>query len=86
MEYKPLGFALVALAIVLILFDVFFRYRFIVAGERIWRIDRVTDKACIVALGDALCSALPSATQPTVRVRATRNPYLSSPTPEPNPR
>ncbi|MBV8725152.1 MAG: hypothetical protein JO078_13205 [Candidatus Eremiobacteraeota bacterium] len=83
MEYRPLGFALIALAIVLILFDVFFRYRFVVAGDRVWRIDRVTDQACIVSVGDAICSTSLSSGRRTVRVT---NPYLSSPTPEPNPR
>lgn len=86
MEYRPLGFALIALAIVLILFDVFFRYRFIVAGDRVWRIDRVTDQACIVRVGDAICSTSLSYGRRSVRVLPTTNPYLSSPTPEPNPR
>ncbi|MBV9056776.1 MAG: hypothetical protein JO351_09075 [Candidatus Eremiobacteraeota bacterium] len=86
MEYRPLGFALIALAIVLILFDVFFRYRFVVAGDRVWRIDRVTDQACIVSVGDAICSSPVSYGHRTVRGVPTTNPYLSSPTPEPNPR
>ncbi|MBV8197441.1 MAG: hypothetical protein JO263_04860 [Candidatus Eremiobacteraeota bacterium] len=86
MEYRPLGYALVVLAIVLILFDVFFRYRYIVAGDRVWRIDRVTDQACIVTLGDAICSSSASPTGRTIHIRSSRNPYFSSPTPEPNPR
>ncbi len=85
MQYRAAGYALIALAIILILFDLFLRYRYVAAGNEVWRIDRVTEKACIVRLGDAICSPSSYSERPTLRIRPTHNPYLGAPTPEPNP-
>jgi hypothetical protein len=81
-QYKTAWYALVAVAIVLILFELFFRYRYLAAGNRLWRIDRLTEKACIVRVGDALCSA-PSSAPSNYTRPAGRNPYLVAPTSPP---
>jgi hypothetical protein len=87
MRYRAAWYALIAIALVVIIFELFFRYRYVGAGNRVWRIDRVTEQACLVRVGSAICSSSPPA--PVARdaaVRpADRNPYLASPTPEPNP-
>jgi hypothetical protein len=82
MRCRAAWYALIAIAVVLILFELFFRYRYVRAGDQVWRIDRVTEQACLVRIGSAICS--PS---PVLRgVRRTRiNPYLVPPTAEPNP-
>ena len=81
MRYRAAWYALVAIAIVVILFELFFRYRYVRAGDQVWRIDRVTEQACLVRIGSAICSGSP-APPPTPRLR---NPYLVPPTAEPNP-
>ena len=82
MRYRAAWYALVAIAIVLILFELFFRYRYVRAGDQVWRIDRVTEQACLVRVGDAICSSsAESRAAPKTRV----NPYLVPPTAEPNP-
>jgi hypothetical protein len=87
MRYRAAWYALIAIALVVIIFELFFRYRYVGAGNRVWRIDRVTEQACLVRVGSAICSS--SAPAPAARDAAVRpadgNPYLASPTPEPNP-
>lgn len=85
MNYRGAWYAFAALAIVVILFELFFRFRYEPAGNRLWRIDRLTERACLVRIGDALCS--PGADLRLFRGTgggSHRNPYLASPTPEPN--
>jgi hypothetical protein len=82
MRYRAAWYALVAIAIVLILFELFFRYRYVRAGDQVWRIDRVTEQACLVRIGSAICS---SATAAGATPRPRINPYLVPPTAEPNP-
>lgn len=82
-RFKGAWYAFGLLAVVLILFELFFRFRYVEAGNRLWRIDRITERACLVQIGEAMCA------KPTVwdaTVRAPRNPYLDAPTPQPNPR
>ncbi len=87
MRYRAAWYALVAIAVVVILFELFFRYRYVRAGDQVWRIDRVTEQACLVRIGNADCAAgAAAATRPRAAPRAAQNPYLASPTPEPNPR
>jgi hypothetical protein len=88
MQYKSAWYALIVVAIVLIIFELFFRYRYVHAGGQLWRIDRVTEQACLVRIGDAMCSpsTVPVGAPGAGRRSANRNPYLVSPTPEPNPR
>lgn len=70
-------FALVAL--VVIVFELFFRYRYVQAGEHLWRIDRLTERACLVRVGEAVCS------KPAGRAPApVPTTVFVSPTPEPN--
>lgn len=86
MQYKAAWYALIAIALVVIVFELFFRYRYVRAGDQLWRIDRVTEQACLVRVGSADCaSASAGAPAPRSAPRATVNPYLASPTPEPNP-
>ena len=86
MRYKAAWYALIAIAVVLIVFELFFRYRYVQAGDQVWRIDRVTERACLVRVGSADCAAAaPGAAPPRTASRMTANPYLASPTPEPNP-
>jgi len=82
MQFRGAWYAFGALALVLILFELFFRFRYEQTGSRLWRVDRLTERACLVKIGDAICSAPPAA-RPTIR--PARNPYFASPTPEPNP-
>jgi uncharacterized membrane protein YadS len=78
---------LIAFAVVVIVFELFFRYRYVRAGEQLWRIDRVTEQSCLVRVGGAVCgSETAAAAAPRAAARVTANPYLASPTPEPNPR
>jgi hypothetical protein len=87
MQYKAAWYALIAIAVVVIVFELFFRYRYVRAGDELWRIDRVTERACLVRVGNADCtSGATTATVPHAATRTTANPYLASPTPEPNPR
>jgi hypothetical protein len=87
MRYKAAWYALIAIAVVLIVFELFFRYRYVRAGDQVWRIDRVTEQACLVRVGSADCaSGAANAATPRAAPRAMANPYLASPTPEPNPR
>jgi hypothetical protein len=82
-RYRAAWYALAAVAVVVILFELFFRYRYVAAGNHLWRIDRVTERACVVRVGEPICS---EASAPHVaRAAAPQNPYLASPTPEPNP-
>lgn len=70
-------FGVVALGI--LIFELFFRYHYVEAGNRLWRLDRVTEQACLVRVGEAICSA------PGVARRATTTYIIpASPTPEPN--
>jgi hypothetical protein len=87
MRYKAAWYALIAIAVAVIVFELFFRYRYERAGDQLWRIDRVTEQACLVRVGNADCaSAAAGAATPRAAPRITANPYLASPTPEPNPR
>ena len=87
MQYKPAWYALIAIAVVVIVFELFFRYHYVHAGDQVWRIDRVTEQACLVRVGSADCaSAAVGAAAPRAAPQVTQNPYLASPTPEPNPR
>lgn len=87
MQYKAAWYALIAVAVVVIVFELFFRYRYVQAGDQLWQIDRVTEQACLVRVGNADCSgAAAGAATPRTASRMTANPYLASPTPEPNPR
>lgn len=81
MQFRAAWYALGLIALVLILFELFFRFRYEDAGGHLWRIDRITERACIVQIGDAICSNPPVG---RAAPRARRNPYLDSPTPEPN--
>jgi len=85
MRYRAAWYALIAIALIVIIFELFFRFRYVRAGDQVWRIDRITEQACLVRIGGAICS--PSSPVPArAAVRpAARNPYLASPTPEPNP-
>lgn len=80
MPYRVAWYVFAAIVVVVLLFELFFRYRYVHAGNELWRIDRLTERACLVQVGEALCSP-PHAAQ-----RARYNPYLFEPTPEPNPR
>jgi hypothetical protein len=87
MRYRGAWYALIAVALIVIVFELFFRYRYVHAGDQVWRIDRVTEQACLVRVGSANCSSSPSPVANRAEARpASRNPYLDSPTPEPNPR
>lgn len=87
MRYRAAWYALIAIAVVVIVFELFFRYRYVHAGDQVWRIDRVTEQACLVRVGAADCtSGATTAAAPRVAPRTPANPYLASPTPEPNPR
>ncbi len=87
MRYKAAWYALIAVAVVLIVFELFFRYRYVSAGDNVWRIDRVTEQACLVRAGNADCASGPTAAAaPRIAPKVNVNPYLASPTPEPNPR
>jgi hypothetical protein len=87
MRYRAAWYALIAIAVVVIVFELFFRYRYVRAGDQLWRIDRVTEQACLVRVGSADCAAgSTTAAAPRPAPRAPQNPYLASPTPEPNPR
>jgi hypothetical protein len=87
MQYRAAWYALIAVAVIVIIFELFFRYHYVRAGDQIWRIDRITEQACLVRVGSAVCS--PSSPAPAARGAAARpadrNPYLASPTPEPHP-
>jgi hypothetical protein len=82
MRFRAAWYALVVIALVLILFELFFRFRYVHAGDRVWRIDRLTERACLVTIGDAVCSGAtaPSAAPPPA---PTSNPLLKPPTPPP---
>jgi hypothetical protein len=84
MSYRAAWYTFAVLAIVVILFELFFRFRYEAAGNRLWRIDRLTEHACLVRIGNAVCS--PGDLRTLVRTgrSSPRNPYLQSPTPEPN--
>lgn len=86
MRYRSAWYALAAVAAVLLLFELFFRYRYVRAGDQLWRIDRVTEHACLVRVGDALCGDSTPVNRPHAGGhRELRNPYdLESPTPQPN--
>jgi len=87
MQYRAAWYALIAIAVVVIVFELFFRYRYVRAGDQLWRIDRVTEQACLVRVGNADCASdAGGAPAPRAAPRTTANPYLASPTPEPNPR
>ncbi|HEY6327155.1 MAG TPA: hypothetical protein VIW73_11655 [Candidatus Cybelea sp.] len=86
MRFKAAWYALIAIAVVVIVFELFFRYRYVRAGDQLWRIDRVTEQACLVRVGNADCAAAAAGATPRAAPRMTLNPYLASPTPEPNPR
>jgi len=87
MRYRAAWYALIAIAVVVIVFELFFRYHYAQGGDRLWRIDRVTEQACLVRVGAPDCAAgAAAATGPRAAPRAAQNPYLASPTPEPNPR
>jgi len=77
-----MNYAFAAIIVVVLLFELFFRYRYMQAGNTLWRIDRLTERACVVSVGDAICSPaqMPRVTRPRY------NPYLFEPTPVPNPR
>jgi hypothetical protein len=84
---RPAWYVFGVLAILVILFELFFRFRYERAGDRLWRIDRLTERACVVSVGDAICSAPPEQSSfPRARPHGHRNPYIDIPTPEPNPR
>ncbi len=86
MQYKVAWYALIAIAVVVIVFELFFRYRYVSAGDNVWRIDRITEQACLVRAGNADCSpGTTAAAAPRSAPKVTLNPYLASPTPEPNP-
>jgi len=87
MRYRAAWYALIAIAVVVIVFELFFRYRYVHAGDQVWRIDRVTEQACLVRVGTADCtSGATTAAAARAAPRTPPNPYLASPTPEPNPR
>lgn len=87
MQYRAAWYALIAVAVVVIVFELFFRYRYVSAGDQVWRIDRITEQACLVRAGSADCSSgTTAAAAPRSAPKAPVNPYLASPTPEPNPR
>jgi hypothetical protein len=79
MQFKGAWYAFALAAAVLILFELFFRFRYVQAGDHLWRIDRVTERACLVRIGEAICSP-PPATPAARHVSA----LPASPTPEPN--
>jgi hypothetical protein len=81
MQNKAAWYAFGFLALVVVLFDLFFRFRYEQAGDRLWRIDRISERACLVQIGDANCSPPPA---DRATLKPARNPYLASPTPEPN--
>jgi len=83
MRYRSAWYALIAIAVVVLVFELFFRYHYVRAGDRLWRIDRVTEQACLVRVGNADCAGPATA---AAAPRAAQNPYLASPTPEPNSR
>jgi len=87
MRYRAAWYALIAIAVVVIVFELFFRYHYVSAGDHVWRIDRVTEQACLVRTGDADCApGSAAAAAPRAAPKVSVNPYLASPTPEPNPR
>jgi hypothetical protein len=83
MPIRTVWYVFAAIVVVVLIFELFFRYRYVHAGNQLWRIDRVTERACLVQIGEAICSPPPA---PRVAPRARYNPYLYEPTPEPNPR
>jgi hypothetical protein len=88
MRYRTAWYALITVALIVIIFELFLRYRYVHAGDQVWRIDRVTEQACLVRVGSAVCSSSPQdapAARGAAARSAGRNPYLASPTPEPNP-
>lgn len=81
MPFRVAWYIFAAIVAVVLLFELFFRYRYEPAGRALWRIDRLTERACLVQVGEALCSTPP----PSAARRTRYNPYLFEPTPEPNP-
>ena len=81
MPFRTAWYVFVALVVVVLLFELFFRYRYVHAGNQLWRIDRLTERACLVQVGEAMCSPPPASRA----ARARYNPYLFEPTPEPSP-
>lgn len=79
-DYRAAWYVFAALAIIVVIFELFFRFRYVNAGNRVWRIDRITERACLVQIGDALCEprVFPANSRPRL------NADLESPTPEPN--
>jgi hypothetical protein len=78
--YRPAWYVFAVLALIIIVFELFFRFRYINAGNHLWRIDRITERACLVQIGEALC-------EPRVfpaNARRHVDADLESPTPEPN--
>jgi hypothetical protein len=78
--YRAAWYVFGVLAVLVILFELFFRFRYVQAGNRVWRIDRITERACLVQVGDALCA--PGVFPANSRRRMSAG--LESPTPEPN--
>jgi hypothetical protein len=78
--YHTAWYVFLGLAAIVIIFELFFRFRYIQAGNHLWRIDRITEQACLVQIGDARCA--PDAFPANSRRRI--NADLESPTPEPN--
>jgi hypothetical protein len=81
MSFRQAWYVFALVALVIIVFELFFRYRYVQAGEHVWRIDRLTERACVVRVGEAICS-MPAA-RPAGPAPAPTT-ALISPTPEPN--
>jgi hypothetical protein len=82
MTFRRAWYVFGAVALIVIVFELFFRFHYVQAGNRLWRLDRVTEQACLVRVGEAICSA--PAGGPAAARRATTTYIPASPTPEPN--
>jgi hypothetical protein len=80
MTFRRAWYVFGALALIVLVFELFFRFHYVQAGNRLWRLDRVTEQACLVRVGEAICSG----PAPAVARRAATTYIPSSPTPEPN--
>jgi hypothetical protein len=56
-------FVYVGLAVVaFFVFQLFFRYAYVNADGKLWRIDRLTQQSCVVTIGHAVCDPVPVST------------------------
>jgi hypothetical protein len=56
MKWREVFYAVLALLVLAVIFQLFFRYQYVSGGDGfVWRVDRLTRQSCLVGIGSVRC-------------------------------